>query len=224
MDIKRDDYIFIDVTWKGGFKHSVPCRGYNLQSQIKFNESLHYVESFKWRKVTKEDYEERIWGSLEAAGTESKNLTTSSTSQPKNGKSPKKVGSKQSPTKASVETATKSTKARTQSSKAKPKNSTGSLERKTDGTRSRKTETLKETPAKRKPRTKASEDSKAVRKPQRASKPAAKRTPSSSKEARTELREPKVRNVRKPKKDVQGTNDSGKASLPRTRSRKAKTQ
>lgn len=224
MDIKRDEYIFLDVTWSTGFNHIVPCRGFNLQSQLKFSKSLDYVKDVTYRVVTEKEYMELLWPSSEVADTESKNSTTSSTSQPKNGKSPKKVGSKQSPTKASVKTVTKSTKARTQSSKAKPKNSTGSLERKTDGTRSRKTETLKETPAKRKPRQKASEDSKAVSKPQRASKPDAKRTASNGKDARSELRKPKVSNVRKSKKDVQGTNDSGEAPLPRTRGRKAKTQ
>jgi hypothetical protein len=98
------------------------------------------------------------------------------------------------------------------------------LDTEDDNGRTKQTEAQQKAPAKRKPRQKASEDSKAVSKPQRASKPAAKRTSSSSKNARTELRKPKVSNVRKPKKDVQGTNNSGKEALPRTRSRKAKTQ
>jgi hypothetical protein len=93
-----------------------------------------------------------------------------------------------------------------------------------DERRTSKGKALKEAPAKRKPRAKASEDSEGVSKPRRASKPAAKRTTSTSKEARTKLREPKVSNVRKPKKDVARTNDTGKASLPRTRSSKSKTQ
>ena len=161
MDIKRDDYIFIDIEWKSGFKHTAFCRGFNLQSHIKFNESIFWIKKFTWRVVSEKEYNAKLWPTIEE-------------NEDERGK--------------------------------------------------RKSKTLKEAPAKRDSRTKASEDSKAVRKPQRASKPAAKRTTPSSKEARTELREPKVRNVRKPKKDVQGTNDSGKASLPRTRSRKAKTQ
>ncbi len=161
MDIKRDDYIFIDVEWKTGFKHTVFCRGYNLQSQIKFNEAIFWVKQFKWRVVTEKEYNAKLWAPIEENDNE-----------------------------------------RGQ----------------------RKTKTLKETPAKRKPRAKASEDSTGVSKPLRASKSTSKRTTSSSKEARTELREPKVRNLRKPKKDVARTNNSGKASLPRTRSSKSKTQ
>ena len=161
MDIKRDDYIFIDIEWKSGFKHTAFCRGFNLQSHIKFNESIFWIKKFTWRVVSEKEYNAKLWPTIEE-------------NEDERGK--------------------------------------------------RKSKTLKEAPAKRDSRAKASEDSKAVRKPQRTSKPAAKRTTSSSKEARTELREPKVRNVRKPKKDVQGTDNSGKASLPRTRGRKAKTQ
>ncbi len=223
MDIERDDYIFIDVTWKGGFTHTVFCRGYNLKSQIKFNESLLYVESFTWRKVSKEDYEEKLWPSLQVADTPSENLTNSDKSQSKRGTSAKKVGSKQSTTQASAKTATKNTKKKVQSSTPSKKSTTGLKETENEQ-RASKGKALKENPTKRNARTKASEDSKAVRKPQRASKPAAKRTASSSKKARTELREPKVRNVRKPKKDVARTDDSGKATLPRTRSTKSKTQ
>lgn len=161
MDIKRDDYIFIDIEWKSGFKHTAFCRGFNLQSHIKFNESIFWIKKFTWRVVSEKEYNAKLWPTIEE-------------NEDERGK--------------------------------------------------RKSKTLKEAPAKRDSRTKAGKDSKAVRKPQRASKPAAKRATSSSKEARTELREPKVRNVRKPKKDVQGTDNSGKATLPRTRSRKAKTQ
>ena len=161
MDIKKDDYIFIDVTWQGGFKHTVPCRGYNLKSQIKFHESLNYLKSFKWRVVTEKEYNTKLWAPLE------ENV---------------------------------------------------------DERRASKGKALKENPAKGNSRTKTSKDSKTVSKPKRASKPAVKRTTSPSKKTRTELREPEVRVLRKPKKDVQGTDNSGKASLPRTRSRKTKTQ
>lgn len=222
MDIKREDYIFIDVKWKGGFKHTVPCRGYNLQSHIKFNESIFYIESFTWRTVTKKQYEDRVWGSLEVADTESKNLKTSSTAQPKRGKSQKTDGSKQSITKASAKSVTKNSKSKTQSSTPRKAKQSGLTKETTNEQRSSKGKALKENPAKGKPRTKASEDSKGIR--SRGTKPDAKRASPSSKEARTELREPKVRNVRKSKKDIQGTNDSGETSLPRTRGRKAKTQ
>ena len=83
--------------------------------------------------------------------------------------------------------------------------------------RASKGKALKETAAKRKPRQQASEDSERVRSTR-------KRTAPTSKEARTELREPKVRTVRKPTKVVARTNDSGKKTPARSRSAKSKTQ
>ena len=159
MDIKRDDYIFLDIEWKTGFKHTSFCRGYNLQSHIKLNETIFWIKKFSWRVVTEKEYNAKLWAPLEETADE-------------RGK--------------------------------------------------RKSKTLKEASPKGDSRTKAGKDSKAVSKPQRASKPTAKRTTPSSKEARNELREPKVRNVRKPKEDVQGTNDSGKATPTRSRVAKSK--
>ena len=57
-----DAYFLMTVTWKGGFSHSVPCRGFNLKSQIKFTESLDYVESYDYVECTQEEYELRVWG------------------------------------------------------------------------------------------------------------------------------------------------------------------
>ena len=224
MDIKRDDYIFLDVTWKTGFKHIVPCRGFNLQSQLNFSSSLEYVQKVTYRVVSEKQYMELLWPSSVPVDVESKTLTTQATSSAKAKPSAKTATKKPSATKPSAKTASKNTKKQASSSKAKKKPSVGLTKETKNEQRASKGKALKENPAKGNARTKASEDSKAVRKPQRASKPAAKRTTSSSKEARTELREPKVRNVRKPKKDIQGTNDSGETSLPRTRSRKTKTQ
>jgi hypothetical protein len=65
MKVSSNAFYFIDVTWKGGFKHIVPCRGYGLQSQLKFNDSLIYVESAEPREVTEEEYNNRIWGDLD---------------------------------------------------------------------------------------------------------------------------------------------------------------
>jgi len=65
VKINSSAYYFIDVTWKGGFKHIVPCRGYGLQSQLRFNDSLIYVESAEPREVTEEEYNNRIWGDLD---------------------------------------------------------------------------------------------------------------------------------------------------------------
>ena len=65
MKVSSNAFYFIDVTWKGGFKHIVPCRGYGLQSQLRFNDSLIYVESAEPREVTEEEYNNRIWGDLD---------------------------------------------------------------------------------------------------------------------------------------------------------------
>ena len=62
MKINPSAFYFIDVTWRGGFKHIVPCRGYGLQSQLRFNDSLEYVDSAEPREVTEEEYNNRIWG------------------------------------------------------------------------------------------------------------------------------------------------------------------
>lgn len=141
----RDSYFFITTKWKGGFTHTNPIRGYNLTSMLRFNESLFWVESTTYEEVTKEQYEERMYGPIDE-GTEKQADST-----------------------------------------------------------------------KRKPRAKRSEDSKAVRNtsgsPTR-----------TTKEKSSVMRESKVRNVRKPKKDVQGTDDTGKASSPRTRSSKGQTK
>ena len=93
-----------------------------------------------------------------------------------------------------------------------------------DERRVSKRETQQKTPTKRKPRAKASGDSEEILKPRRSSKPRAKRASPTSKTTRNELREPKVRNVRKPKKDVQGTNNSGTKSVSGNGNRKRKTQ
>ena len=71
MKVNSSAYYFIDVTWKGGFKHIVPCRGYGLQSQLRFNDSLIYVESAEPREVTEEEYNNRIWGDPDGRDNES---------------------------------------------------------------------------------------------------------------------------------------------------------
>jgi hypothetical protein len=132
------------VTWKGGFSHIVPCRGFNLKSQIKFTESLEYVDSYDYVECTQEEYELRIWGD----GSE--------------------------------------------------------FEENKDG-RASKTKTQQKAPAKRKPRAKGNEDSKGARNPSG-------KSPRTVKEKSSVLRESKVRDVRKPKKDVARTNNTRKTS------------
>ena len=224
MDIKRDDYIIIDITWKSGFKHSVPCRGFNLKSQIEFQKSIFWIESYSYRVVTKKEYEESIWGSLEAVDTELKTSMTSSASPRKRGTSQKKVGSDVSTTQASAKTAIKTTKEKATSSTRMKKKPSGLEKEIVNERRTRKSKTLEENPTKRKPRQAAGKDSKGIPKPKRDAKPTVKRASSSSKEARNELRKPKVPNVRKPKKDVQGTNDPGTKSTSGNGNRKRKTQ
>jgi hypothetical protein len=57
--MNRDGYYFIDVTWKGGFKHTVACRGYNLRSMIKFQESIFWIEKIMYKEVTQKQYENK---------------------------------------------------------------------------------------------------------------------------------------------------------------------
>jgi len=154
MDIKRDDYIFIDITWKSGFKHTVFCRGFNFKSQIDFTKSIFWIDKFTWRVVSEKEYNAKLWAPLKE-------------NEDERGK--------------------------------------------------RKGKALEEAPSKTKSLGKANEDSKTIRS-------TSKRTTPSSKEARTELRESELRNVRKSKKDVARTNNSGKATLSRSRSSKSKTQ
>lgn len=154
MNVEKQDYIFIDVEWQGGFKHVVPCRGYNLQSQLAFNKSLNYVKDFKWRVVSEKQYNALMWPSFEENDNE---------------------------------------------------RSSG------------KRKTQQENPAKGKPRKATDKDSKVIR-------DASGRGTSTSKKKRTELREPEVRDVRKPKKNVARTNNPGTKTLSRTRNSKRSSQ
>jgi hypothetical protein len=100
----------------------------------------------------------------------------------------------------------------------------GIIDMEDDNGRAKQTEAQQKAPAKRKPRQKASEDTKGVSAPKRSSKPTAKRAASTSKKKGDELRESKLPNVRKPKKDVQGTNNSRTKSTSGTGTRKSKTR
>lgn len=145
IKLNRDSYLFIETKWKGGFTHIVPARGFNLKSQLKFNESLFWIESSNWYEVSKENYEEHIYG------------------------------------------------------------------------RTEQTEAQQEDPPKRSRRSKKDKDSESTRSSSKKSTRTAGSQPS-------KLRESKVRDVRKPKKDVQGTDNPGKATLPRSRKPKGQTK
>jgi hypothetical protein len=71
--VPADSYFFIDTKWKGDFSHIVPCRGYNLKSQLKFNESIFWIECSHWYEVTKEQYEEHVYGRTEQTEAQQEN-------------------------------------------------------------------------------------------------------------------------------------------------------
>ena len=143
--VPSDSYFFIDTKWKSDFSHIVPCRGYNLKSQLRFNESIFWIESSNWYEVTKEKYEEHVYGRAEQA------------------------------------------------------------------------ETQQENPPKRSRRSTKDKDSESARSGSKKPTRTARSQPS-------KLRESKVRDVRKPKKDVQGIDNPGKATLPRSRKPKGQTK
>jgi hypothetical protein len=143
--VPSDSYFFIDIKWKSGFSHIVPCRGYNLKSQLRFSESIFWIESTDWYEVTKEKYEEHVYGRAEQA------------------------------------------------------------------------ETQQENPPKRNRRSTKDKDSESTRDRSKESTRTARPQPS-------KLRESKVRDVRKPKKDVQGTNNSRKATPTGTGKPKRQTK
>ena len=141
-------YYFITLKWKGGFTHIVPCRNYNLKSQLRFAESLEYVEHISYKEVTEEKYNEYYADEKE------------------NSNGPRKQRKAQ-----------------------------------------------QENPPKGKLRKEASKDSKGSVGTKR------KATPSVRKAQPSKLRESKVPNVRKSKKDVQGTNNPGTKTTTRRRSK-----
>ena len=143
--VPSDSYFFIDTKWKSDFSHIVPCRGYNLKSQLRFNESIFWIESSNWYEVTKEQYEEHVYGRTEQA------------------------------------------------------------------------EAQQENPPKRASRKAKVEDSPKPRKPRKTTAQAGKGKPSV-------VRKPAVRNVRKPKESVQGTDNPGTKTPTRSRKPKGSTQ
>lgn len=123
MEVKREDYVFIDVTWKGGFTHTVPCRGYNLKSQLDFNKSIFWIKEFTWRVVSQKEYEDKVWGSGLVVDTEK---TTSKTTTRSRRKNTQETAKKHSATKQSVVPATKTTRKKVISSTATRKQKNGS--------------------------------------------------------------------------------------------------
>lgn len=142
-------YYFLTLKWKGGFTHIVPCRHYNLKSQIRFSESLQYVEKITYREVTEKEYNEYYADEKENS----------------NGPTKQRKAQQENPTKGKLR-------------KTTDKDSKGSA-----GTKR-------------------------------------KATPSVRKAQPSKLRESKVSDVRKPKKDTKGTNSTRAKTTTRSRSSK----
>lgn len=52
----RDGWYQIDVVWKTKFKHKIYCRGYQLKSQLAFNESLEWIKSSVYKEITEAQF------------------------------------------------------------------------------------------------------------------------------------------------------------------------
>lgn len=124
--VKFDAYFLITCKWKGGFTHVVPCRGYNLKSQIAFHKSLEWIEEFYFDECDQAEYDRRVFGIGEeecqspvVADTKSKISTKRTASQSKRGQ---ENVAKRSAMSASVKPATKNTSVKKKSSTAKKKN------------------------------------------------------------------------------------------------------
>lgn len=61
--MKEPKYYSLEVVWQSGFKHNVPVAGYNLKSQLKFQESLSpSVVSYSYKEIPYKQYYKMIWG------------------------------------------------------------------------------------------------------------------------------------------------------------------
>lgn len=127
--IGTDDYFLITSTWLGGKKSSWPCRGYNLKSWLRFEESLTYVIQTTYERSTKEVYDSYWNMGLEECQSPSRAVTKSKTTKKPVASKPKKSAKtvkKQSATSASAKAVKTGTKAGTVSSTTPKKKSSGS--------------------------------------------------------------------------------------------------
>ena len=58
--IDRLDYIMIEVTWKHGFQHTIPCRGRDVKGLSEFLNGLSMVDNHKVKVVTEKQYNKRL--------------------------------------------------------------------------------------------------------------------------------------------------------------------
>lgn len=79
--VPRDGYFQIDVVWKSGFKHSIKCRGFNLKSMLAVQESIFWIESYKYKQITEAQYNK---GMIDESST-TKKESTRGRKQPRKG-------------------------------------------------------------------------------------------------------------------------------------------
>jgi hypothetical protein len=61
--MREPKYYRLEVVWASGFTHYVPVTGYNLKSQLKFQESLSpSVKSFSYKEIPYKEYYKMVWG------------------------------------------------------------------------------------------------------------------------------------------------------------------
>jgi hypothetical protein len=54
-------YFLIQVNWKSGFRHTIPCRGVlQLKTEIRLLGDLTMLESFKYKEITEGQYKKRM--------------------------------------------------------------------------------------------------------------------------------------------------------------------
>jgi hypothetical protein len=58
--ILKEDHFLIYVTWKHGFRHIWPCRGYDLKSILTFLRSLTSIDTFEHKKVSEKLYTKTV--------------------------------------------------------------------------------------------------------------------------------------------------------------------
>lgn len=84
IKVPRDAYFFIDVTWKSGFKHRVPARGYELKSWLNHLEKNEWVEFSIYAEVTQLEYDAFCHPQVKAPVKQPKEpRTKTSTKKPK---------------------------------------------------------------------------------------------------------------------------------------------
>lgn len=122
--VLRDAYFFIDVTWKSGFQHRVPARGYELKSWLAHLERNNWIERAVYSETTAEEFNQHCYEKPATKAAPAKKPAVSKKNSSKTPQKPKKTVDK-APKKAhnkpiTANTAT-TTASRTKTSATKPK-------------------------------------------------------------------------------------------------------